>query len=420
MNRQSKTFTRYGYSYAQNSNKKEAGITENKLDGGLIACIYQDKKGTIWAGSFDGGLSRYDSGSNTFSPFKIQGLRSVVHLSEDNEGNLWGGTYLDGAFKLNLNTNKLVQFSQEQGLLYNGVVSIMEDDHHEMWFITQRGISILNPYNNSFRSITKEYGLPENQNFSQFTSILKMPTGELVFGTNSGFIKLNPGDFSIDTITPEIHIETVSFTKNTKNNASQDSFIIIADKKDIHLSHNENRITFTYVGLDYQNASLVQYAYKLDGYDNNWINAGTQRTVTYINLSPGTYTFHMKAANGDGVWNKQDESVNIVIAYPWWNTWWAYILYIAVLALIIWLFAAYRSKKLKQQNKLLEQKVEHRTEQLNQSLEELKSTQGQLIQSEKMASLGELTAGIAHEIQNPLNFVNNFSEVNNELIDELK
>jgi signal transduction histidine kinase len=87
---------------------------------------------------------------------------------------------------------------------------------------------------------------------------------------------------------------------------------------------------------------------------------------------------------------------------------------------MIWSFIHYRSVRLRRQNKLLEEKVNHRTELLKKSLEDLKSTQSQLIQSEKMASLGELTAGIAHEIQNPLNFVNNFSEVSTELIDEMK
>jgi two-component system NtrC family sensor kinase len=87
---------------------------------------------------------------------------------------------------------------------------------------------------------------------------------------------------------------------------------------------------------------------------------------------------------------------------------------------LVWTFIAYRSRKLKRENKILEEKVEHRTAQLNQSLENLKTTQAQLIQSEKMASLGELTAGIAHEIQNPLNFVNNFSDINQELLTELK
>src|SRR5262249_8122860 len=107
------------------------------------------------------------------------------------------------------------------------------------------------------------------------------------------------------------------------------------------------------------------------------------------------------------------------ITPPWWKTWWAYALYVAVLVTAIWSFVAYRSRQLKRANRILEEKVTHRTTQLKQSLEDLKATQAQLIQSEKMASLGELTAGIAHEIQNPLNFVNNFSEVNNELIEDM-
>ncbi len=105
---------------------------------------------------------------------------------------------------------------------------------------------------------------------------------------------------------------------------------------------------------------------------------------------------------------------------PWYRTWWAYALYILLIAIIIRAYVAYRSRNLRRANQVLEEKVTHRTSQLNKSLEDLKSTQAQLIQSEKMASLGELTAGIAHEIQNPLNFVNNFSEVNKELAEELK
>jgi len=165
---------------------------------------------------------------------------------------------------------------------------------------------------------------------------------------------------------------------------------------------------------------LVKYSYKLEGYDKDWINAGSQRTVTYTNLSPGTYTFTIKAANSGGVWTTKNPTMVITILSPWWKTWWAYLLYALVIAAFIWLYIHYRSKALRRENIVLEEKINHRTNQLQQSLTDLKSAQSQLIQSEKMASLGELTAGIAHEIQNPLNFVNNFSDVNKELVDELQ
>ena len=156
----------------------------------------------------------------------------------------------------------------------------------------------------------------------------------------------------------------------------------------------------------------------LQNYDDSWHDASTPKKAYFFSLPVGNYTLRIRAINADGVWAEKD--LDMVFSPPWWATWWAITLFALLLAGITWSFIYYRSRRLIRENKVLEEKVKHRTDQLQKSIEDLKSTQSQLMQSEKMASLGELTAGIAHEIQNPLNFMNNFSEVNKELLVEMK
>jgi signal transduction histidine kinase len=136
--------------------------------------------------------------------------------------------------------------------------------------------------------------------------------------------------------------------------------------------------------------------------------------------------FKLLARSPEGVWS-QPVLYSFKVLPPLWRTWWAYIFYTLLTASLIYVLIRWRTKTLRQEKVQLEEKVgertlqlEHKSSELEHSLENLKATQAQLIQSGKMASLGELTAGIAHEIQNPLNFVNNFSEVNKEMIAELK
>ena len=126
----------------------------------------------------------------------------------------------------------------------------------------------------------------------------------------------------------------------------------------------------------------------------------------------------MASKGYNNIWSDPAE-FSFTILPPWWKTRWAYALYILFIGGAIYGFVQYRSRWLKRENRLLEERVNQRTAELKKTIEELETTQGQLIQSEKMASLGELTAGIAHEIQNPMNFINNFSEVSHELLDEM-
>ncbi|WP_373923532.1 two-component regulator propeller domain-containing protein [Duganella sp. CF517] len=366
----------------------------NPADGASLADnvvrpILEDRRGQLWVGTFNG-LDLLDRKTGRFrhfrrdpaDPFSLS--HDEVHcLYEDARGTIWVGTAA-GLNRMDVAPDGAIRFRRylrKDGIADDAIASILPDNAGNLWLSTNSGLSRLNIDSGLVRNYSGADGTIEGAYFDG--AALRTPDGTLYFGGFNGITAFSPGDVRENSVAPTVAITDFQiFNKSVRAGQGDHPKVLtsaIEHTGALTLSENDSVFSLEFAALHYAAPQRNRFAYQLQGFDEDWVvTDATKRFATYTNLDPGTYTFRVKAANKDGIWNDNAATLQITILPPFWKTWWFRSL-MAVL-LLSGAYAAYhaRVRSLRRQQQRLEllvgartAEVEHKNQLLQQQKQEL-------------------------------------------------
>ncbi|MBN1398573.1 MAG: PAS domain-containing protein [Bacteroidetes bacterium] len=323
-------------------NTQNSGIYSN-----FVLEIKESKNGDLWLTNYTAAV-RFDKKKGSYECFVHSDSDSgsissnrIVCIFEDSNGNIWIGTNA-GLNLWNKTTGKFTCYQKADGLSDNYINSILEDNDGNLWMGTNNGLSkFLNavnlPEKPKFKNYTYEDGL-QGVVFAK-RSYLKGKNGIMYFGGTNGFNAFDPGKIMENTYIPPIVITGFEvFNKPVSIGERGLGKNWFADEP-LVLSYKQSMFSISFAALNYISSKRNQYAYKLEGFDQDWNYVGTRNTATYTNLDPGKYFFRVKGSNNDGVWNEIGVSLPIVIKPPFWETLWFRLILLAVLTVVVyWIY----------------------------------------------------------------------------------
>lgn len=345
-----------------------------------VNTIFSDSKNNVWIGTYDGGLVKmngFDENGKLpiTSKFKNEGKvgqiasNIVLGVNEDKNGNIWIATS-NGLSKLKPD-NTFYNFYEKDGLANTYLYSILKDSVDHFWMSSNSGVIRFNPLLPEKEITFKNYGLKDGLTNKEYNmgAALSSSSGNMYFGGANGFNVFRPTTIRDNLHPPQTYI--VSYKRGGTDVASDS---LITFKKHLKLSWRENYFQFEVVALDYTDPTKNKFRYKLEGYDADWSAPTNVRYVSYTALPGGEYTFKVKAANNDGIWNETPYEIHITVVPPFWKTKWFYVLVIILAAGGIYGFTQYRTKAIKKENKILENKVAERTKELEEKNRDITSS----------------------------------------------
>lgn len=303
--------------------------------------ISEDECGNIWVGT-TGGILMFASDfalpeEVTFSRFSsvignnLSLKSNDVHRIYFTAGGMYVVTFGGGLSKLVGMDNGRALFktySVENGTPSDIIFSAIEDSKGNLWMATENGVSKFVPSTETFENYPLKFHVSDVL-FNEGVAV-KNSTGEIIFNTNKGLCRFFPDSVSKNSFVPRIVLTDLRIGNESLRPGMEGSPLTMEldDMPELVLSHRNNMFTIQYAALDMADNAAIGYAYMLEGLEDNWKHVGNQRNVTYTNLKKGSYIFKVKSTNSDGVWVENIRSLRITVLPSFWETGWAYSLYV--------------------------------------------------------------------------------------------
>ncbi len=367
-------------------------VHEMNLRNNCIYAVYEDDFNNIWIATYDNGLIGKNRKTNSWMRFSANGRpgsissNRVISLLDDHEGNLWLGTDGGGLNCFNIKSKTFKAYNGQQGIS-TIVFGILQDGNSDLWLSTNEGIIKFSPGSQKSRLFTNWDNLQSKQ--FNYKAYLKASDGKFYFGGVHGFNAFSP-DSIHDAVLPS-YIALTNFQLFNKDVAIDGEkgplSKLVGFEQSITLQHHQSVLSFEYAALSYLAPEKIQYAYKMEGFDDNWNYVGTQRKATYTNLPPGKYVFHVKSTDNAGNWNEKTANIAVIVKPPFYRSTLAYIFYTILLIAAIIGFRNFSIRQARKRNEA--------------NLERLKIQREKEFYNQKI----EFFTTMAHEIRTPLSLI---------------